>query len=246
MSNYFSPSHSLFPSSNRIGLGSSRFYSSYDAANARITSNINVLYGLMGLNVAVFGYMAYAKAEARAGHPSRFIAYMRNWSCNYTDVVKNGKYWQLMTSTFAHADLFHLGSNMFTAYYLGQFLCYMPSINPARLLTIALGSGVAGSVGFLYQRYLVTGGNSVDYNRGLGFSGALMGITSVAACLSPTTKFSIYGIIPVPLWGLALGYAFFDGYYLNDNTSRVGHAGHLGGLAFGLAYYLLKLRGLKF
>lgn len=72
-----------------------------------------------------------------------------------------------------------------------------------------------------------------------------MGLTSVAACLAPHAKFQIYGIIPVPLWGLCAAYGLYDGYYLNDNNSRIGHAGHLGGLAFGLAYYLLVLRGLK-
>jgi membrane associated rhomboid family serine protease len=47
------------------------------------------------------------------------------------------------------------------------------------------------------------------------------------------------------LWATVAGYAVYDGYYLNDNKSRVGHAGHLGGLAFGIAYYLLRLRGLR-
>jgi membrane associated rhomboid family serine protease len=56
----------------------------------------------------------------------------------------------------------------------------------------------------------------------------------------------IYGIIPLPLWATVAGYAVYDGYYLNDNNSRIGHAGHLGGLAFGIAYYLLRLRGLRY
>jgi membrane associated rhomboid family serine protease len=43
-----------------------------------------------------------------------------------------------------------------------------------------------------------------------------------------------------------LGYAAYDGYYLNSENSRIGHAGHLGGLAFGIGYYLLRLRGLRF
>lgn len=99
--------------------------------------------------------------------------------------------------------------------------------------------------GFLYNRYLVARSTGLDYTRGLGFSGALMGITSVAACLNPSARVALYGIVPVPLWGLVAGYAFFDGYYVNDANSRVAHAGHLGGLAFGVAYYLLRLRGLR-
>jgi hypothetical protein len=42
--------------SNHLGLSSSRFYSSsYHQANQRISSNIHLLYGFMGINAAVFG-----------------------------------------------------------------------------------------------------------------------------------------------------------------------------------------------
>ena len=57
--------------------------------------------------------------------------------------------------------------------------------------------------------------------------------------------FHIYGIIPVPLWALMTGYAIYDGYYLSDSRSKIGHGGHLGGIAFGVVYYFAKLRGLR-
>jgi membrane associated rhomboid family serine protease len=199
----------------------------------------------MGANIAIFSYAMYVQQQARSGYPGPYMTFMRNMSCNLTDVIKNNYYYTVFTSTFTHVEPWHLAGNMFTAYYLGSFLCYAPVITPGRFLTIALGAGVAGSVGYLYQRYLANGGVGRDMNRGLGFSGALMGITSVAACLAPTAKVYIYGIIPLPLWATVAGYAVYDGYYLNDGNSRVGHAGHLGGLAFGIAYYLLRLRGLR-
>jgi membrane associated rhomboid family serine protease len=235
MSNYFSPSNSPFPGRSPIGLIRSRFYSSnYFGSSSRISSNLNTLYALMGINFAVFGYGMYAQAQAQTGFQGPYIKFMRNMSCNLTDVLHNGTYHTLLTSAFTHLNLIHLGGNMLTAYYLGSMLCYIPVITPARLLTIALGAGVTGSVGYLWQRYLKVGGSGVDYTRGLGFSGALMGITSVAACLNPTAKILIYGIVPLPLWATVLGYAAYDGYYLNDNNSRIGHSGHLGGLAFGI------------
>lgn len=199
----------------------------------------------MGINVAIFSYGKYAKAQAQQGFQGPFVNFVRNMSCNLTDVLHNNAYHTLLTSTFTHFDFFHLAANMFTTYYLGQFLCYAPMITPARLLTIALGAGVTGSLGYLVHRYANTGGRGVDYTRGVGFSGALMGVTSVAACLAPTAKVQLYGIIPIPLWGVVLGYAAYDGYYLNDGNSRIAHSGHLGGLVFGLAYYVLKLRGMR-
>ncbi|KAH7393926.1 hypothetical protein DE146DRAFT_111936 [Phaeosphaeria sp. MPI-PUGE-AT-0046c] len=246
LSNYFSPSHSRLPRTSHLGLSRPRFFSSSDYAyESNTAANKRVLYALMGLNIGIFGYGAYTQAQAQAGFQEPWIKFMRNMTCNYTDVTRNGAWWTTMTSTFTHIGLGHLASNMFTLYFLGGFLCQLPIITPSRYLTIALGAGVLGSVGFLYQRYLKAGRNGIDHTRGLGFSGALMGLTSVAACLAPHTKFSIYGIIPVPLWGLCAAYGIYDGYYLNDNNSRIGHAGHLGGLVFGLAYYLLVLRGFK-
>jgi membrane associated rhomboid family serine protease len=246
MTNYFSPSHSPLGRSTALSLpSSSRFYHSYFARAGQVQSNMNILYGLMGLNVAIFGYAMYAKQQAISGFSGPYLKFMRHMSLNLTNVLHNGAYYQMLTSVFAHVDIWHLAGNMLTAYYLGSFLCYAPIITPIRFLQIAIGSGVAGSIGYLWQRYLVTGGKGVDGSRGLGFSGALMGITSVAACLAPTAKVYIYGIIPLPLWATVAGYAAYDGYYLNNSSSRVAHSGHLGGLAFGIAYYLLKLRGLR-
>lgn len=245
ISNHVRPSHVCY--TGHLGHARHRFYSnnSYRGYADQYSNNIKVLYSLIGINTAVFGYAMYTKAQAQQGYPGPFMKFFRNWTCNLHDVVKSGMWWQPVTSIFAHVDFMHFAGNMFTAYFLGKFLCSAPIITPAHILTIALGAGVTGSVGYLYQRYLVAGSSAVDYKRGLGFSGALMGITSVAACLAPTTNIYLYGIIPIPLWATVAGYAFFDGYYLNQENSRVGHAGHLGGLAFGIAYYLLRLRGLR-
>jgi membrane associated rhomboid family serine protease len=104
------------------------------------------------------------------------------------------------------------------------------------------------NAGYLFNRYyaLQSTHQPHDHARGLGFSGAIMGLSTVAACLAPQAKFALYGIIPVPLWALVTGYAVYDGYYLNSAESRIGHAGHLGGLAFGVVYYLARLRGLRY
>jgi membrane associated rhomboid family serine protease len=238
MSNYSSPSHTRLPKS--------RSYHSSFPPRDNSAANKTVLYSMIGINVAVFCGAMYTKAQAQSGYPQPFVKFMRIMTCNLTDCLKSGAWYQMLTNTFTHLDLFHLGGNMLTAYFLGGFLCYAPLITPFRFVTIAIGSGITGSVGFLVQRYLASGKTGYDQVRGLGFSGALMGITSVAACMAPFTKVMIYGIIPVPLWGLVVGYGFYDGYYVNDRNSRIGHAGHLGGAVFGVAYYLLRLRGLRF
>ncbi|KAF1843832.1 uncharacterized protein K460DRAFT_152178 [Cucurbitaria berberidis CBS 394.84] len=237
---YRSPSHS--------GWSRSRLYSGYTpGGSSQVSANMRVLYSLMGTNIAVFGYAMYLKAQARQGFQQPFISFLQNMTMNLTD-FRNGRWWTLLTANFTHIDIGHIFSNMFTVYFLGGFLATAPQVTPGRYLVIALGSAVSGAAGYMFQQHMKSQGNPGmrDYSRGLGFSGAVMGLCSVAACLAPTTKFHLYGIVPVPLWGLVAGYAAYDGYYLNSADTRVGHAGHLGGLAFGLLYYFARLRGVRF
>ena len=79
----------------------------------------------------------------------------------------------------------------------------------------------------------------------MGASGMVMGMSLVATCLWPTAPAGLI-LIPItfPLWVLTLGYVDVDTYFLKSETSPIGHAAHLGGAAFGAAYYFAYLRGL--
>jgi membrane associated rhomboid family serine protease len=201
--------------------------------------------GLMGVNVAVFGYGLYAREQHKQGYSSNLAKFMTNMTMSVNG-FKRGYYWQAITSVFTHIDPIHLLFNMATFWFMGKFLAASSCITPGRYMAIVLGSGVAGSLGYLKsQEYKSQTDRFAEHQRGLGFSGALMGVTTVAACLSPRTKVAIWGVLPVPLGVLTLCYALYDGYYLNSKNSRTAHSGHLGGTAFGLLYYFLKLRGLK-
>ena len=207
---------------------------------------MKVIYGLIGVNTAVFGYVVYTKMQAEQGYQENLINFMKHFTLNLTE-VKHGRWYQTVTSVFTHTGLFHYLGNMVSFYFLAQFLATSPLITPGRFLVIALGSGLSGSAYFLFHRQQkLRREGGVDRTRGLGFSGAIMGVSAVAACLYPTSKVHLYGIVPVPLWGLVAGYALYDGYYLNENRGRISHAGHLGGLAFGLVYYLARLRFRRF
>lgn len=202
-----------------------------------------ILKGLIGVNVAVWGYGIYALAQAKEGHASRYFKFMQNMTMNITE-FKGGYYWQAVTAAFTHTGFFHIAANMFTFWYMGRGLAAMP-VTPGQFLLIVLGSGVSGSLFWLWQQDQKLKAGSVDRKRGLGFSGALLGATSVLACLQPRSKVYIYGVLPVPLGLLTIGYALYDGYYLDSENTRTAHAGHVGGMAFGVAYYFLKLRGLR-
>ncbi len=208
-------------------------------------ANMILIKGLIGVNVAVWGYGFYVRAQAEQGYHKDFIKFLKTMSLNVTE-FKNGSYYQAFTSVFTHQQFWHIAANMFTLYYIGRFLAASPIMTPGQIMAIALGAGLTGSLGWIaIQQQKESAGTGNLRQRALGFSGALMGITTVAACLQPTAKVYLYGIVPVPLGLLTAGYAFYDGYYINSENTRVAHAGHIGGIVFGLAYYFLKLRGLR-
>lgn len=206
---------------------------------------MKIIYAMIGINVGVFGYYQFVTEQARQGDPKLLISWSRNFTLNLNDAIKGGYWWQTITSVFAHMGPLHLAGNMISIYYFGQLVAYTPGIGPGKLLTLIIGSGISGSLGFLFQRAqkLREHGGGFDHRRALGFSGAVMGVGATAACMHPRTQFLLYGIVPLPLWALIGGYMLYDGYYLDSDKSNVGHSGHLGGLAFGLAYYFLRLRG---
>lgn len=204
-----------------------------------------LLKGFIGINIASFGYSIYASAQAKEGYTQKFRKYYQNMTMSLND-VKNGYYWQTVTCMFAHAGLMHIAFNMLTFWSLGGTLCALP-VTPGQFTLIVLGSGLAGSLFYLVQKQMQDqAGNRGAHQRALGFSGALIGAVTVVACFMPRNKVSLFGVVPVPLWLLTLGYAVYDGYYLNSENTRTAHAGHLGGLGFGLVYYFLKLRRLQY
>lgn len=225
-----------------------RLYSGGFRPNYQAQSEINmkILWGLIGINVGVWGYFMYVKAQATQGFMKPITQFVPNFTMNVREFFGGKRYWQALTSCFTHFDPMHLLFNMVSAYSLGQFVAMTPGIGPGKFLTLVIGSGLAGSAGFLAQRMRNYERGQIDRTRGLGFSGCVMGMGAAAAFMYPHAKMLIMGIVPAPLWALSLGYLVYDGYYLNDNKSTTGHAGHLGGALFGAAYYFLKLRGARF
>ncbi|PVI07053.1 hypothetical protein DM02DRAFT_609427 [Periconia macrospinosa] len=215
--------------------------------------NMRVIYGAIGLNTAIFLYGNYTRVQAEQGSPESWYWFNENFTLNYVQFTHEGRWWTAITSVFSHLDFKHLFGNMVSTYFFGLVIAGTPCITPLMIAKLILGSGLCGSIFTLGLRHWEiknqTGKSQwgrtgpPELKRGLGFSGAVMGISAVAAALDPKRIFYLAGIIPAPLWLLVTGYAAYDIYSFNDKTSNVGHSAHIGGLVFGAAYYLVKLRG---
>jgi membrane associated rhomboid family serine protease len=186
------------------------------------------------------------------------------------DSLRAGRFWTLLTSAFSQTDTMHLASNMIALYFFGSDIGRI--FGGKKLLLLYLFGGIAGSLAHcahsyyeeqqLLQRRSGRGGSgnknvfwglnsalSSGYggsSKGaLGASAAVSAISIVDIALFPTRTILLYGIVPMPAALLGLLWLWNDiGGTLDGRGSTIAHAGHLGGAATGLAFYLAFRRGL--
>ncbi|EKG16906.1 Peptidase S54 rhomboid [Macrophomina phaseolina MS6] len=240
-----------------------RFYSSFGQSAGQHASQ-RWLYTFLGLNTAVFAAWKYAdntipfdlKAAFSPETYRQIAKYVQldkrrlwqglvNQFVFKTDDPERGRWWTCITAAFSHKDLPHFVFNMLALKSFGDALiAYVPRINPASFLTLYLGAGLAGSLGFYYQKKAQ--GNR-QQSAAIGASGAVSGLAATMALIAPNAKWQ-FAFIPIgiPAWAMFSAYIAYDAFYLNDPNSRVGHSGHIGGAAFGAAYYWLVVRRLRF
>ncbi|GJC98065.1 rhomboid family protein [Colletotrichum tabaci] len=147
----------------------------------------------------------------------------------------------LITSAFSHIQPLHLFVNMSTyKTYVESF--YLLGTSPARFILLALGSGLAAGLSHVYSTRRRRGVKSLVDKTAVGASGILTGLGTALACMFPTLKVRLSGTDQVlPLRVVVLGMFAVDAYCLStERETGVGHAGHLGGAVFGLAYFLWR------
>ena len=94
--------------------------------------------------------------------------------------------WTLITSMFSHFMFFHIFANMFSLFFIGNFLEKI--IGKKRLFWVYIFSGLIGGLFFVASGIIFS--NDVP---GVGASGAIFGLLGVLAVLVPYSK--IYLII---------------------------------------------------
>jgi len=124
-------------------------------------------------------------------------------------------YWRLLTAGFLHANLIHLGLNMYILYWLGTML--EPVLGHLKFAALYFASLLAGSFGALLL--------SADRET-VGASGAVFGLMAAAFVMQRAR-----GVDPMrsgigPLILINLGITFIPGFNISIGS-------HLGGLIGG-------------
>jgi len=132
--------------------------------------------------------------------------------------------WVLLTSSFLHAGLMHLGYNLFALVMLGYGLEL--KTGPKFMIMLYLTSTITGNTAFalLFPRA-----------SAVGISGFIYGVIGALIIIRPKMRILVPGFItPIPVWlgGPLMGLGeFLLSFTLADG---IAHIAHLGGLAAGL------------
>ncbi len=176
------------------------------AADPRLLTKI-----LLGINVAVFLAVQIRPSLLRdlyligAWPPAPFLP---------SSGVADGEWYRLVTSMFTHEEIWHIGFNMLSLWWLGGPL--EQALGRARYLALYLISGLAGSA----LTYLLASGTTAS----LGASGAIFGLFGATAVLMRRLRYDMRPIIAL----LVINLIFTFGW------SNIAWQAHIGGLVAGV------------
>lgn len=177
-------------------------------------------YALLGIMVATFLLQNVALARGQGFHTYVFVIdttwYMRPWS--------------VITSTFAHGDLYHILFNGMVLYFFGPHLERI--WGRKKYIALFLIGGAIAGIGQVHLAEALHGSTS----GALGASGAIMMLLGALTILAPKMQILLFFVIPVPLWLATIGFAVLDVAGAFNPDDGIGNFAHLAGLALGLYF----------
>jgi membrane associated rhomboid family serine protease len=134
--------------------------------------------------------------------------------------------WQILTYSFLHGAIWHLGFNMFALYMFGSELERL--WGPKRFLNLYLASVISAALAQLAVASLA----SVAPYPTIGASGGVFGLLLAFALYFPRrTVMLLFPPVPMPAWMFVTLYGVMELYLGVTGTEEgVAHFAHLGGM----------------
>lgn len=163
------------------------------------------------------------------------------------------EYYRLLTSGFIHADWMHLAFNMFTLFFMGQFVeqaFIMYGLTPWLYVLMYLAGIVVASLPSFYKH------RDNPYYRSLGASGGVASVLFASVYFAPWTTIRIF-FIPMPNILFAVLYLIYSAYMSRRSSDRINHDAHFWGAVWGFVFtlaiepshgrmFLLQLQSMSF
>ncbi|MDE7381159.1 MAG: rhomboid family intramembrane serine protease [Muribaculaceae bacterium] len=177
------------------------------------------------INVAVSLMLWIYIPVARLGKldPSSFLSFL-SLPSSLTELASHP--WTPLSYMFTHISPLHLLFNMLWLYWFARLL---HACSPRLLLTLYIGGGLAGAIGFLWVAVsspIVGAASSM-----CGASAAIVALITAAAILSPDEHVRFFAVGAVRLRWVAFGALALT--FFGNGLQSGSLAAHLGGLIFG-------------
>jgi membrane associated rhomboid family serine protease len=153
-------------------------------------------------------------------------------------ITEKGFIWQIFSYMFLHSTygFLHIFFNMYALLIFGvpieqawgarRFLFYYFFCGAGAGISIYLINLISSGVGYVIPT--------------IGASGAVFGLLLAFGILYPNAQLLLFFIIPIRAKYLVIMYGLLELYFeLFGGQSTISHVGHLGGLFFGLMYFLI-------
>jgi membrane associated rhomboid family serine protease len=192
----------------------------------------------VGSKVAVFSYLIIAVNILvflqSITNPEVYNQLIEIYSLVPAEVMKGENLLSLVTSMFLHADIIHLGLNMFFLLLSGDMV--ERELGNFRFLGLYLACGVIAG---LFYSYL----NSASTIPTIGASGAIFGVLAALAILFPFRwLLKLFGFIPIPMPAILFVFITIlteTAYVSSGIVESVAHTAHVGGFLAGVFLTLL-------
>jgi membrane associated rhomboid family serine protease len=170
------------------------------------------------------------------------VSIVQEWLELDTQKVMRGQVWRLLTHAFCHerTGVWHILLNMLALFWFGVTLESMYGQREFLLFYLA-SALVAGAAHVALG--LFTGQSA----PAIGASGAVMAVLMLYAIHYPRNTIRVFWFFPIEVRWLVILYVIYDLHPLllelsgSPSYSGVGHAAHLGGMAFGFLYWKFNL-----
>jgi membrane associated rhomboid family serine protease len=192
----------------------------------------------VGSKIAVFSYLIIAANILiflqSITNPDSYNQLIQTYGLVPEEIMRSENLISLVTSMFLHADILHLGLNMFFLLLSGDAV--ERELGNFRFLGLYLACGIIAG---LFHSYL----NSASTIPTIGASGAIFGVLAALAILFPFRWiFKLFGFIPIPMPAIIFVFVTIlteTAYVYSGVVENVAHTAHVGGFLAGVFLTLL-------
>ncbi len=202
---------------------------------------------LIIINIAIFFGLQILLSMIATGDQGSSLSGVLTFYLGLTPklVIENLYLWQPFTYMFLHGGFFHIFLNMYALLIFG--LPVEQAWGGRRFLLYYAFTGIGAGITILIINTILGGANYITPT--IGASGAVFGLLLAFGMLFPDAEILIFFIIPMRAKFLVMLYGGIELYSLiaSSGQSPVSHVGHLGGIIFGLVFFLIiRKRGISF